>query len=93
MESIKLRAHVGDDGIVQIQLPQNAANQDLELVIVFQPIVETSPQTEAKTPEEIGCSRNFSENVIGSWEGEPLERPEQLPSQNRKEIQWFTFSL
>lgn len=90
MESIKLRAYVGDDGIVQIQLPQNAANQDLELVIVFQPVVETPLQTEAKTPEEIGYSRNFLENVIGSWEGEPLERPEQLPSEDREEIQWPT---
>ncbi|MEH2108238.1 hypothetical protein [Nostoc sp.] len=33
-------------------------------------------------------SRKFVEEVIGSWEGEPLERPEQLPIEEREEIQW-----
>jgi hypothetical protein len=26
--------------------------------------------------------------VIGSWEGEPLELPEQLHFEEREEIQW-----
>jgi len=28
----------------------------------------------------------FFEEVIGSWEGEPLERPEQLPYEIREEL-------
>jgi hypothetical protein len=40
------------------------------------------------SPSTLGYSRNFLENVMGQWEGEPLERPVQLPLQSRKEVQW-----
>jgi hypothetical protein len=86
MESMKIRTHIGDDGILQIQLPPEIANQELDVVIVFQPVIPESSQTIAKTPQELGYSHRFLENVIGSWEGEPLERPEQLPFDNREKI-------
>ncbi|MEH2055908.1 MAG: hypothetical protein V7K97_07015 [Nostoc sp.] len=89
MESIKIRTHIGDDGILQIQLPPEIANQELDVVIVFQPVIP-EPSHRAKTPQELGYSHRFLENVIGSWEGEPLERPEQLSFENREEIQWPT---
>ncbi|MBD2363861.1 hypothetical protein H6G36_22190 [Anabaena minutissima FACHB-250] len=88
MESIKIRTHIGNDGILQIQLPPESANQELDVVIVFQPVIPEPSETKAKTPQELGYSHKFLENVIGSWEGEPLERPEQLPFENREEIQW-----
>ncbi|OCQ99547.1 hypothetical protein BCD64_10870 [Nostoc sp. MBR 210] len=90
MESIKIRTHIGNDGILQIQLPPEIANQELDVVIVFQPVSPESSQTTNKTPQELGYSHRFLENVIGSWEGEPLERAEQLPFENREEIQWPT---
>jgi hypothetical protein len=90
MESIKIRTHIGDDGILQIQLPPEIANQELDVVIVFQAVIPESSQTTAKTRQELGYSHRFLENVIGSWEGEPLERPEQLSFENREEIQWPT---
>ncbi|WP_445630345.1 hypothetical protein [Nostoc sp. DSM 114167] len=88
MESIKIRTYIGDDGILQIQLPPEIANQELDVVIVFQPVIQKSSQSPNKTPEELGYSRKFVEEVIGSWEGDPLERPEQLPFEEREEIQW-----
>ncbi|MEH2439015.1 hypothetical protein [Nostoc sp.] len=90
MESIKIRTYIGDDGILQIQLPPEIANQELDVVIVFQPVIQKSSQSPNKTPEELGYSRKFVEEVIGSWEGDPLERPEQLPFEEREEIQWPT---
>lgn len=90
MESIKIRTYIGDDGILQIQLPPEIANQELDVVIVFQPVIQKSIQSPTETPEEIGYSRKFVEEVIGSWEGDPLERPEQLPFEEREEIQWPT---
>ncbi|MBD2437053.1 hypothetical protein [Nostoc sp. FACHB-110] len=90
MESIKIRTHIGNDGILQIQLPPEIANQELDVVIVFQPVSPEISQNTAKTPQELGYSHRFLENVIGSWEGETLERPEQLPFENREEIQWPT---
>jgi hypothetical protein len=36
MESIKLKSHVGDDGVLQIQVPVDFKNEDLEVMIIFQ---------------------------------------------------------
>ncbi|MEH2014784.1 hypothetical protein [Nostoc sp.] len=42
MESIKIRTYIGDDGILQIQLPPEITNQELDVVIVFQAVIKTS---------------------------------------------------
>jgi len=88
METRSFRTKVGEDGILKIQLPPEIANQELDIVIVFQ-TAEGFPKS-SKTPEELGFSPNFLNEVIGSWEGEPLKRPEQLPFEEREEIQWHT---
>ncbi|MBX9253258.1 hypothetical protein H1Q63_04650 [Desmonostoc muscorum CCALA 125] len=90
MESIKIRTFIGDDGILQVQLPPQIVNQELDVVIVFQPVIKESSQSLIQTPQELVYSHRFVEEVIGSWEGEPLERPEQLPFEEREEIQWPT---
>ncbi len=93
METLQVRTYVGDDGILTIRLPQQLINQELDVVIVCQPIKISSTETLEKsgqTPEKLGFSRRFLEEVIGSWEGEPLARPEQLPFEEREEIQWPT---
>ncbi|MCC5605867.1 hypothetical protein LC612_03430 [Nostoc sp. CHAB 5834] len=51
MESIKIRTYIGDDGILQIQLPPEIINQELDVVIVFQPVIQKSTQSPTKTPE------------------------------------------
>lgn len=89
MESIKLKSKIGDDGILQIQVPDNLKNQNLEILVVFQPIASPDNQpkhTTENTPESLGWSPGFFENVVGSWEGEPLERPPQLPFEIREEL-------
>ncbi|WP_392482618.1 hypothetical protein [Nostoc sp. C110] len=53
MESIKIRTYIGDDGILQIQLPPEITNQELDVVIVFQPVIQKSTQSPTKTPEEL----------------------------------------
>jgi hypothetical protein len=35
MESIKLKSHVGDDGVLQIQVPVDFKNEDLEVMVIF----------------------------------------------------------
>lgn len=88
MESMKIKAQVGNDKILKIELPDEFANEELEMVIVFQRIGKTSLKSENKSPEELGYSRRFLEEVIGSWEGEMIEIPEQLHFEEREEIQW-----
>ncbi len=92
MESIKLRSHVGEDGLLQIQIPVGLKNEDLEVMIIFQPI-KSSAIAPSGMPESRGWHPDFFEKVIGSWEGEPLERPEQLPFEEREEIQYDTITL
>ena len=38
MESMKIKPHIGNDKILKIQLPDEFANEELEIVIVFQRI-------------------------------------------------------
>ncbi|MEH2409122.1 hypothetical protein [Nostoc sp.] len=44
MESIKIRTYIGDDGILQIQLQPEIADQELDIVIVFQPVIQKYSQ-------------------------------------------------
>ncbi|NEQ69163.1 MAG: hypothetical protein F6K21_27485 [Symploca sp. SIO2D2] len=84
MESIKLKSHVGDDGVLKIQVPVYLKNEDLEVMIIFQPI--KSEDDNSATLESRGWQPGFFEEVIGGWEGKPLERPEQLPYEIREEL-------
>ncbi len=81
MESIKLNSHVGEDGVLQLQIPVNVKNTDLEVMVIIQPAPSSS--TAPKTPEALGYSREFLEQVVGGWEGELLVRPAQLPCDQR----------
>ena len=69
MESMKIKTHIGNDKILKIELPDEFANEELEIVIVFQRVGEKSLQSDNKTPQELGYSRKFLEEVIGSWKG------------------------
>jgi len=42
MESIKVKAHVGQDGVLSLQLP--ITNQDIEAMVIYQPITKRSHQ-------------------------------------------------
>ncbi|MGK7871835.1 MAG: hypothetical protein AB4426_00450 [Xenococcaceae cyanobacterium] len=42
MESVKLRSHVGTDGILRIQMPTNLKETDVEVVVVVQPLASNS---------------------------------------------------
>lgn len=74
MQSIKLKSRVSSDGTLQLQVPLELANKELELVIVYQPI---EPVTKPKTPEELGYPPDFFEKTAGAWQGEPLTRGDQ----------------
>jgi len=85
MKSIKLQTHISEDGVLQLHVPTELANSDVEVTIV-----PRSPSAQQTSPEELGYSPEFINTVLGGWEGEPLARPEQPPYQEREEIQWPT---
>ncbi|MEL6815876.1 MAG: hypothetical protein AAFP03_13840 [Cyanobacteria bacterium J06598_3] len=74
MQSITLRAHVGVDGILHLELPVSAKEQELEVTVLYQPVQADS---QSQSPEALGYSPNFFEETAGAWKGEPLIRGEQ----------------
>jgi hypothetical protein len=76
MEAIKLRAHVGADGILKVELPRELANKQAEFVIIY--TIEES-QTEDWA--------DFVNRMYGCLADDPIERPEQLPLEVRDEIE------
>ncbi len=84
MKSITLRSHVGEDGVLKLQVPLDVTNTDLEVMVIVQPIADTS-QLEAA--QEKSWSPGFFEEVIGGWEGEPLVRESQGEYEDREEFQ------
>ncbi len=82
MKSVTLRSHVGADGILNLQIPVGITNAELEVMVIVQPLIQ--PEVEAS--ERAGWMPGFFEEVIGSWEGEPLVRPEQGEYKMREEL-------
>ena len=68
-----LRSHVGADGMLNLQVPVGITNAELEVIVIVQPLV----QPEVETPANVGWLSGFFEEVIGSWAGETLVRPDQ----------------
>jgi hypothetical protein len=79
MKSITLRSHVGRDGILKLQVPEDL--KDLDVTVTIQSVTP-SP----KTSENLGWQPGFFEEVVGGWEGEPLVRSEQPELETRDEL-------
>ena len=60
MQSIQITAHVNDQGILQIPLP-NHSGEELEILLVYQPISK---------PIKRQWSQQFL-STFGAWQGEP----------------------
>ncbi len=63
MESIKLRSHVGPDGILKLEVPVGVVNTDLDVVVSVESV---GNRQAAKTPEELGWPPGFFEDMAGS---------------------------
>jgi hypothetical protein len=68
MRSLYIRAHVDKQGQVTFRMPPEFADQDVDLVVVFEPL---------KSDEAVGWPPGFFEQTAGAWQGEPLTREPQ----------------
>jgi hypothetical protein len=75
MQTIQMKAHVDDNGILQIQLPDHPG-EELEILLVYQPVQKTRKRQ---------WSQRFL-NTFGAWQGEPLEREPQGEQPERNEL-------
>ena len=81
MQTIKLKSHVGDDGILHLDVPTNIKNAELEVVVTLKNIISTS-----ENRKKLEWSPGFFEKTAGAWEGEPLQREPQGEYENREEL-------
>ncbi|MBI4578614.1 MAG: hypothetical protein HY718_02875 [Planctomycetes bacterium] len=81
MKHLKITEHVGKDGILRLQVPVDVAEQDLEVVIVMQPL------THASTPPSTDSWPNgFFEATAGVLADAPLRRSAQGDFEVRPEL-------
>ena len=83
MHTIKLKTHIGRDGVLQLQMPPEVKDMDLEILLVFQP---TTEEKKSEKSGSKGWQPGFFEEVIGGWQGEPLVREEQGEYEVREEL-------
>jgi hypothetical protein len=74
---LKLKSKVDAEGRLLLQLPQQLANKELEIII------SDSDEEAIPTPEELGYPADFFEKTAGKWEGEILVR-ENLDNCDRR---------
>jgi len=84
MKTIKIRSHVGRDGVVKLEIPTELTETDIDVVVMYQP-AETP--THQPSPEELGWPSGFFEETAGQWQGEPLIRESQGEYEKREELQ------
>lgn len=76
MSRIKVRSHVGQDGILHLDIPVEMTDTEIEVTLTIQRV----------TPPLQGWMPGFFEEVIGGWVGEPLSRPEQGEYETREQL-------
>lgn len=64
MQSIKVRSHVGPDGILHLDVPVGIHDAELEVTVTVQPI--------DSTPQGKGWPPGFFEETFGSCKDAPL---------------------
>jgi hypothetical protein len=73
MDSIKVKVHIGEDGVFSTRLP--VTNQEVEAMVIYQPVNQKRQ-----------WSSGFFEKTCGRWEGEPLVRESQPEPQEREPL-------
>ena len=80
METLKLKAHVGEDGLLKLEVPTSQRNREIEVLVVMQPI-------NGEETDSFGWPRGFFDRTYGALADDPIERPEQLPLEVRDEFE------
>lgn len=63
MHSITIRSHVGSDGILQLQLPVDLRDTDLEVTVTVRPI---PPELDRKLGVDLGWPEGFFAETAGA---------------------------
>lgn len=83
MQSIKLRFHVGSDGILHLEIPVGITDKKIEVTVTYQ---QLEPSARPKTPEELGWPPGFFEQTYGSCQDDPIVIDFEGDFETREEI-------
>ncbi|MCC5604827.1 hypothetical protein [Nostoc favosum] len=83
MQSIKLRSHVGSDGILHLEIPLGITDKEIEVTVTYQQLEPSAPP---KTPEELGWPAGFFEQTYGSCQDDPIVIDFEGDFETREEI-------
>lgn len=80
METLKVKAHIGEDGLLKLEVPTGLSAREVEVVLVMQSV-------EPQTVDVNGWPKGFFERTYGALADDPMERPPQLPLEERDPIE------
>ena len=69
METFKLQAYIGADGVLKVELPTGLSQRDVEVVVVLNTLA---------TPPALESWQDFVNRMYGALADDPIERPPQL---------------
>lgn len=67
MQTLTLTARTDKDGIVRLEIPTDTVNQEIEIVVVMQPVT-------AEPLDAMGYPLNYFEETYGMFADDPIER-------------------
>ena len=82
MKTIELTSHVGEDGILRLELPIDMRDQDLDVLVVLNPV---SGQAPGARGEDLWPPGLFA-STAGAFREEPLEREDQGEYEHREPL-------
>ena len=81
MKSIKINSHVGSDGLIQLNIPTDIKDADLEIELTIKNIASIDKENIQQE-----WSSDFFAKTAGAWKGKALERESQGEYDDRKEL-------
>ncbi|MEO7717717.1 MAG: hypothetical protein ABIY70_16075 [Capsulimonas sp.] len=82
MINIQAHGHIDEHGMLRIQTPTALRDVEVEILIVLQPISDSSQNTGSGWPE------GFLDSTYGSLADEPIERLPQGKAETREAMQF-----
>jgi hypothetical protein len=79
METMKVKARIGEDGILKLEVPTGLSAREVEVVLVMQ-------EAELQAVDTNGWPIAFFDRTYGALADDPIERQPQLPLEKRDPI-------
>jgi len=80
MQTIKVKAQIGEDGVLRLEVPTSLPAREVEVVLVMESLPE-------QAVDALGWPAGFFERSYGALADDPIERPAQLPLEERDLIE------